>query len=293
MSLKEFCRFAKYHAIGNDYLVIEPGWLPLPPANLIQRLCHRNFGAGSDGILYGPLESKVAEYQLRIFNPDGSEAEKSGNGLRIFCRHMFDSGLVSLNTPFHVETKGGIVRCSVHDEGRTVIVEMGRATFDSREIPVVGDVREVLQESIAVGSHTFSYCAVSVGNPHCVIVLPEISEALAKEAGPLLERHALFPNRTNVQFLKVLDRHHIQIEIWERGAGYTLSSGSSSSACAAVAVRLDLCDSPVTVHMPGGDLAIDVNGDFGIRMSGPVTAVASGSIWQEAVQDLLGANLEG
>jgi diaminopimelate epimerase len=138
----------------------------------------------------------------------------------------------------------------------------------------------VLNESIQIGGKRFMFCAASIGNPHCVVLLATTPE-LARQFGPLIEGHSNFPNRTNVQFLNVLDRANIQIEIWERGAGYTLASGSSSSAAAAVAHKLGLCDGSITVHMPGGKLAIEIGKDFDIRMTGPVTRVAEGSISAE------------
>src|SRR5437660_1165462 len=235
-------KFFKYHALGNDYLVMNPADFPTAlTAAQIKRICHRNFGVGSDGILWGPLPSKKAAFGLRIFNPDGSEAEKSGNGLRIFSRFLWDQQLVRTE-PFSIETLGGVVKSEVLDAGITVRVEMGRVSFWSDEIPVLGKRREVLSELIQAGGKTFSFCAATIGNPHCVVPLPAVNAALANEFGPLLEVHPSFPKRTNVQFMKVLDRNNIQIEIWERGAGYTLASGSSSSAAAAVAHRLGMCE---------------------------------------------------
>jgi diaminopimelate epimerase len=149
---------------------------------------------------------------------------------------------------------------------------------------VTGDPREVLNESIEVGDRTFTFCAATIGNPHCVIPLPDIGESLAREYGALLEVHPKFPNKTNVQFLKVMVRRNIRIEIWERGAGYTLASGSSSSASAAVARKLGLCDASVTVHMPGGTLAIEIGEDYGIRMTGPVTRICDGSLADEMLR---------
>jgi diaminopimelate epimerase len=146
---------------------------------------------------------------------------------------------------------------------------------------MTGPRREVLGEKVSVGGRTFTVSAATIGNPHCVLLLPEISPALARQFGPLLETHASFPKRTNVQFLKVIDRENIQIEIWERGAGYTLASGSSSSAAAAVAHRLGRCEKAVTVHMPGGKIFIEIGDDFSIRMTGPVTKVAEGVIAEE------------
>jgi diaminopimelate epimerase len=273
--------FAKYHALGNDYIVIDPKNLPSPlTVEQVKIICHRNFGVGSDGILLGPLPSKKAKFALRIYNPDGSEAEKSGNGLRIFSRYLWDSKLVG-NKEFAIETPGGIVKATVKERGKTVRVEMGRVSFWSDEIPVTGPRREVINEKITVGGRTFTFCAATIGNPHCVLPLPEISAELARQYGPLLETHPRFPNRTNVQFMKVLDRRNIQIEIWERGAGHTLASGSSSSAAAAVAHRLGRCDRDISVHMPGGVIAIEIGDDFAIRMTGAVTKVCEGIIAKE------------
>jgi len=271
-------RFHKYHALGNDYLVLNPadfpGWT-VPTYDQIRVICHRNFGVGSDGILWGPLPSQQSEVGLRIFNPDGSEAEKSGNGLRIFSRFLWDQKLVK-NTGFTIETPGGHVRSEIKDEGRLITVAMGKVSFDSAKIPVVGAAREVINETIEIRGRAFTYCAATIGNPHCVLPLDEISESLAREYGPGLETHANFPRKTNVQFLKVIDRANIQIEIWERGAGYTLASGSSSSAAAAVAHKLGLVDASVTVHMPGGQIGIEIAPDFAIMMTGTVNKVADG-----------------
>jgi diaminopimelate epimerase len=279
-------RFWKYHALGNDYIVMDPKDLSAPlTVEQVKLICHRNFGVGSDGILLGPLPSTKAPFGLRIYNPDGSEAEKSGNGLRIFSRYLWDRKLVG-DKEFAIETAGGVVKSTVFDSGKMVRVEMGKVTFWSDEIPVAGARREVINEKISVGGKTFTFCAASVGNPHCVLPLPEISEAMAKEYGPHLETHSNFPRRTNVQFLKVLDRANIQIEIWERGAGYTLASGSSSSAAAAVAHKLGLCDNSITVHMPGGKLAIEIGKGFDILMTGPVTKVSEGTIDREMLGGL-------
>jgi diaminopimelate epimerase len=277
--------FFKYHALGNDYIVIDPKhFAPQLTEQNIKLICHRNFGVGSDGILYGPLPSERAPFRLRIFNPDGSEAEKSGNGLRIFCRYLFDRKLVQEDKEFLVDTLGGVVHATVFDGGRMVRVDMGRVSFWSDEIPMTGPRREVLSEDLAVHGRTFKTCAATIGNPHCVIPLPEISDELAKTFGPHIETHPSFPKRTNVQFLQVLDRNNIRIEIWERGAGYTLASGSSSSASAAIARKLGLVDAKVTVHMPGGTLGIEIGDGYAIRMTGPVTKVAEGTIAKEMFQ---------
>jgi len=279
-------RFHKYHALGNDYIVLNPAdfpaWTPAPTLEQIRVVCHRNFGVGSDGILWGPLPSQKSEFGLRIFNPDGSEAEKSGNGLRIFSRFLWDQGLVK-NPNFTVETPGGHVQVEIKEGGKLLTIAMGSVSFDSAKIPVnlTGTPREVINEKLQVLDREFTYCAATIGNPHCVIPLPEISSELAHKYGPHLETHPNFPRKTNVQFLKVLDRKNIQIEIWERGAGYTLASGSSSSASAAVAHRLGLVDRDVTVHMPGGQIGIRIGDGFSIMMTGTVNKVAEGTMHPE------------
>ncbi|HEX6563215.1 MAG TPA: diaminopimelate epimerase [Chthoniobacterales bacterium] len=272
-------RFSKYHGLGNDYLVIDEMGLMKSPER-IRVICDRNFGIGSDGILFGPLPSGSALAGLRIFNPDGSEAEKSGNGIRIFCRHLWERGSVG-GEPFLLETAGGIVRCRVRDPHHEIEVEMGTVSFWSDVIPVMGERREVLDEELDIDGESLRISAATIGNPHCVILRDQVDADLAKRLGPKIERNSLFPNRTNVQFLKVLDQTRIQIEIWERGAGYTLASGSSSSAAAAVARRLGLCGSDVQVQMPGGELKITIGEDFSIVLSGPVTKVGSGTIYDE------------
>jgi diaminopimelate epimerase len=277
-------RFHKYHALGNDYIVLDPrdfpSWRPAPTIEQIRVVCHRNFGVGSDGILWGPLPSQTSQFGLRIFNPDGSEAEKSGNGLRIFSRFLYDQGLAK-QPNFTVEVPGGQVAVALKDNAQLISIAMGQVSFSSEKIPVVGAPREVLNEKIKILDREFTYCAATIGNPHCVLPLTEISADMAHKYGPHLETHANFPRKTNVQFLKVLDRANIQIEIWERGAGYTLASGSSSSASAAVAHRLGLVDRSLTVHMPGGKIGIEIGDAFSIMMTGTVNKVAEGHMHPE------------
>ena len=276
-------RFHKYHALGNDYLVLDPADFPAwkaPDTGQIRVLCHRNFGIGSDGILWGPLPSAKADFGLRIFNPDGSEAEKSGNGLRIFSRYLWDTGRAT-RPSFTIETPGGTVQSVVKESGRLITVAMGSVSFDSRRIPVAGPDREVVGETIEAQGRRFTFSAATIGNPHCVIPVDDLSPELARRYGPDIETNPLFPNRINVQFLRVVDRSAIQIEIWERGAGYTLASGSSSSAAAAVAHRLGLVDRSVTVWMPGGSIGIEIGDGFSILMTGTVNRVADGQLHPE------------
>jgi diaminopimelate epimerase len=277
-------QFWKYHALGNDYLVVEGDeWRDALDDEAVRRVCDRHFGIGSDGILVRQADPAPGVFSLRILNPDGSEAEKSGNGLRIFARYLWDRGLVG-TSPFQVVTPGGAVRCEVRDRGRQVVVDMGRVRFTSKDIPVAGPDREVVQEEMEVRGQPLRFTAATVGNPHCVIVRDAVSADEARSLGPLIECDGRFPKRTNVQFVQVVDRHNIQIEIWERGAGYTLASGSSSCAAAAAARKLGLCDSPVTVRMPGGTLLIEVADDCSVRMTGPVTKVAEGELAEECLE---------
>ena len=175
-------KYTKYQALGNDYLVI-----PFPELGNdfdkrhIKLICHRNYGVGSDGILVGPLRSQACDFRLRILNPDGSEAEKSGNGLRIFARYLWDEGFIKTQ-PFTVETLGGAVTCEVAHDGKNVIVDMGRVSFDSTKIPVFGSPREVLNERMVIGGRSFEFCAATIGNPHCVILCERPTPDLAKRA---------------------------------------------------------------------------------------------------------------
>jgi len=279
-------RFAKYHALGNDYIVIEPtGLAGEMTSDQVRRICERHHGVGADGILLGPYRGTRSDFRLRLFNPDGGEFEKSGNGLRIFSRYLWDRGLVDTQ-PFTISTPGGIVTSQVYEGGGSVTIVMGTVSFDSQQIPVRGPAREVLEETFEVSGRILRYCAATIGNPHCVVLCDRVSAQEAQELGPLIETDARFPNRTNVQFMSVLDRGRIQIEIWERGVGYTLASGSSSCAAAAVAHRLGLCDRQIKVHMPGGAIDISIDVDGAVTMTGAVTKICEGVLSDELFDGL-------
>ena len=284
--------FFRGHGLGNDYLVMDPADLSfkLSPAN-IRAICDRHFGLGSDGILT-PTPSTRADFGLRIYNPDGSEAEKSGNGLRIFARYLHSTGLVTKD-PFTVDTKGGLVTIDLHldkhGDAGSATVAMGTATFDPRALPCSLDVAELIEEPIAAAGRRLTFTGVSVGNPHCVIFKP-IGETWTRadllELGPALENHEIFPRRTNVQLAVPTGPREIFILIWERGAGETEASGSSSCAAASAAVRLGLVRSPVIVAMPGGKLRIDVDPGYSLTMKGPVAEVARGTLSPSFVRTL-------
>ncbi len=280
-------KFYKYHGLGNDYIVLDPAEaLPAPTKKQIQLICHRNFGVGSDGILLGPIDTSQADFGLRIFNPDGSEAEKSGNGLRIFSRYLYDKKKTG-NAPFTIHTKGGVVESRIDNDGKHITVQMGQVSFESRDIPVTGPAREVVNEVIEVDGHKLTFTAATVGNPHCVLLRDKVLETEARAWGPAIEVDSRFPNKTNVQFMEIIDRANIAIEIWERGAGYTLASGSSSCAAGAVAHKLGLCDRKVTVHMPGGLIDLEISEDFFMTMAGPVLKIAEGRLVPEMFEQHL------
>jgi len=276
-------RFVKSHGLGNDYIVLDQDDLSfeLSP-EAIKLLCNRNYGIGSDGILL-LVPSNNADFGLKIFNPDGSPAEKSGNGLRIFAKFLYEHGYTK-KEKFKIETPGGMVTTDLEiKDGRVpnVTVEMGNAIFNSKLIPVEGEDREVVNEELRIDGELLLITAVSVGNPHCVSFVDELDESYLRKIGPHIENHKMFPNRTNVQFAKVLSKDKIEILIWERGAGYTLASGSSSCAVAAAAVKNGLTGRYVNVSMPGGELQIAIREDWSIKMRGPVEEICSGTISED------------
>jgi len=281
-------KFVKSHGLGNDYIVLDKKELSfeLTPET-IRLICHRNYGIGSDGIL---LLTNAGEnsFDLKILNPDGSEAEKSGNGLRIFSKYLFEHGHTDQQS-FFINTEGGKVQSDLKIEDglvKYVTVEMGKVTFTSTEIPVNGEQREVVNEEFRINGDIFNITSLSVGNPHCVIFTDLLDVKYIKKVGPLIENNDLFPNRINVQFAKVISRSSVEILIWERGAGYTLASGSSSCAVAAACVKNGLTDSVVKVIMPGGQLDIEVREDWSIKMKGPVEEVSTGTMSLDIVRKL-------
>jgi len=284
--------FFRGHGLGNDYLVMDLKDLSFSlTASRITSICNRHWGLGSDGIL-ALVPSKTADFGLRIFNPDGSEAEKSGNGLRIFARYLHATGRTK-KQQFTVETKGGLVTITLHldryGDASSVTVEMGQATFQPASLPCTLTINELINQPIAAAGQSLTFTGVSVGNPHCV-VFKQAGQSWSREdllkLGPILENHAYFPNRTNVQLAVPTGPKELFILIWERGAGETQASGSSSCAAASAAVRLGLVKSPVRVKMPGGQLNIEVAKDFSLTMKGPVAEVARGSLSPSFVRSL-------
>ncbi len=259
--------YVKSHGLGNDYIVIDPANVPFKVTpEAVRLICDRHRGVGSDGILL-VSPSNGADFGLRIFNPDGSEAEKSGNGARIFAKFLREHGYTDQDR-FTLHTPGGRVTCVLrHEAGRVaqITVDMGKARFDPLD-------------TIEVDGRRFEVTSVSMGNPHCVVIVPDLADIDVHVLGPKIEIHPAFPKRTNVQFAQVVSRSEVRILIWERGAGYTLASGSSSCAVAAACHRKELVDRDVTVSMPGGELRIAIADDGEIRMHGPVEEICVGDL---------------
>ena len=278
--------FEKYNGLGNDYLVYDcMKNKDKLSENEIIKICNRNFGVGSDGILVGPyIDNRL--YKVKIFNPDGSEAEKSGNGVRIFAKYLKDAGYVKEES-FILKTLGGDVKVNYLNENGTMIkVSMGRLSFESDVIGVTGPKREVVNEKMKFGDNEYKCTCVSIGNPHCVIPVRDVSKNLVCEIGKYSECAEYFPNRINTQIVKILDRNNIKVEIYERCAGYTLASGSSSCAAAGASFKLGLVDNNITVHMPGGNLEIQIDNDYNVNMTGSVESICSVKLKKEFIDEL-------
>jgi len=281
--------FVKSHGLGNEYIVFDSENIDFVlGVQAIKRLCNIHFGIGSDGIVMKVPSSK-ADFGFRVYNPDGSEAEKSGNGLRILCKYLYDYGYAKKRT-FSIETLTDIVYANIVEENNhkaeLIMVNMGKAIFLSRDIPVNSDKPEFIGEQILAGDKKYEVNCVSVGNPHCVVIKEKLDEAEIRKYGPLLENHSIFPNRINVQFAKPISGNEAKILIWERGAGYTLASGSSSCAVASVLVKRGLAQDNLTIHMQGGILKIKVDKDWSVRMTGEVREIARGVLSRELIEDL-------
>lgn len=267
--------FVKSHGLGNDYVVVDTATfgIHLTPER-VRLLCHRNIGLGSDGILEVDARKR---YFVKIWNPDGSEAERSGNGLRIAAKFLAEHGYVK-GDEFTVETVAGPVRTQVYREGdrvSSVRLEMGQATIDRA------------QKSLEVGGKQLDVTVLSVGNPHCVVFGEEMTRGRLFDLGPKIENHASFPKRINVQLAEPLTRNRVRALIWERGAGHTLASGTSSCAVAAACFDRGLVDDHVTIEMEGGTLDIDVASDLAVVMQGPVEEVFVGSLSPDLRERLL------
>ncbi len=273
--IPRMAHYVKSHGLGNDYIVIDPANVPFTVTpEAVRLICDRHHGVGSDGVLLVD-EPRGSDFGMRIYNPDGTAAEKSGNGVRIFAKYLREHGYTTSDR-FRVQTAGGPVgvECVVRD-GRVleVTAEMGTVSFDP-------------QETLDIVGRRLSVTSLSIGNPHCVVFVDDLAEIDAHTLGPKVERHPAFPARTNVQFAEVLSRAHIAIEIWERGAGYTLASGTSSCAAVAACHRRGLVDRAVTVTMPGGDLEVSVGDGYAMRLRGAVEEITVGDFSPDLLRHL-------
>ena len=280
--------FVKSHGLGNDYIVLNQDEIDFNLSReAIIKICDVHYGIGSDGILL-KVPTFKANFGLRILNPDGSEAEKSGNGLRIFAKYLYDYKY-AIDKIFTIETPGGLVRAEITEEvngkAQIVKVDMGKAIFESAKIPVNCDNPECIDETLHLEYKDYLISCVSVGNPHCVILKDELDEKEIKVFGPQIENHPMFPNRINVQFAKVISQNEVEIIIWERGAGWTLASGSSSCAVASVVVKKGLTERNLTIKMPGGNLNIEIDHMWNLKMTGEVREIASGFLSGELVAE--------
>jgi diaminopimelate epimerase len=249
-------RLSKWHALGNDYLLVEPGELtsPLTPGG-VRRMCDYHYGVGSDGLLQ-ILSADRSSASVRIWNPDGSTAELSGNGARIVAAWLARS-----SGSAHVTVR-------VAERAFAADVRDGQIVLD------VGQVEVGEPERLDLGDERVDFIPVSVGNPHAV-VLREPERGELRRLGPRIERHARFPERTNVQLVRVDGAHQLTVGVWERGAGETLASGTSAVAAAAAAVSQRWCESPVAVRLPGGELTVDIDGAGHALLTGPAERICT------------------
>ncbi len=276
--------FVKSHGLGNEYIVLDQAAIDFElTTERIVQLCNIHVGIGSDGILLKVPAGK-ADFGLRIFNPDGSEAEKSGNGLRIFAKYLYDFGFTT-QLEYTIQTLGGMVTAHVleriEEKAFMIKVDMGKANFRASEIPVTFSHEECFDIPVTIDGTEYHFHCVSVGNPHCVILRDQLDEAEIKRVGTFIENHPMFPNRINVQFVKVASPDTVDALIWERGAGFTQASGSSSSAIAAVLVKKGLTNRALMVRMPGGNLKLEVDPDWNLFLTGEVREIATGVLSRE------------
>ena len=273
--------FTKLHGIGNDYIYINAIKHPVEnPKKLAIAMSNRNFGVGSDGLIL-ILPSDKADFTMRMFNADGSEAEMCGNGIRGFAKYVYDHGLTK-KTTIAVETLAGVkqVRYTVKNgKVHTVTVDMGEPILLRDKIPMIGNPGMVIEEDLHVDGVKFSITAVSMGNPHVVIYVEDVKNFPVEKYGPMIENHELFPKRTNVEFVQIVTGKEVIQRTWERGSGETLACGTGASAVTVAGVLTEKTDRRLKVHLKGGNLAIEWNNkDNHVYLTGPAEEVFEG-IW--------------
>ncbi|RNC29473.1 MAG: Diaminopimelate epimerase [Candidatus Dichloromethanomonas elyunquensis] len=276
--------FIKMHGLGNDFICLDH-FVFSPQADyakMARSLCHRQFGVGGDGLI-AILPSEKADARMRIFNPDGSEPEMCGNGIRCFARFLYDAGHVKKEN-FTAETLAGIlkIQLNVHNGYvQGVTVNMGEPCLVPEKIPVLAGSGLAVQEEIKVCTQKLIFTAVSMGNPHCVIFVKDFDSLDFTILGPEIEKHPLFPNKTNVEFVRIDHPGEITIKVWERGAGPTLACGTGACASVVAAALSRFSERKVNAHLPGGDLIIEWAEDNHVYMTGPAAYVFRGSLMEE------------
>ncbi|MCB1886217.1 MAG: diaminopimelate epimerase [Rhodocyclaceae bacterium] len=271
-------KFTKMHGLGNDFVVIDAVRQPVSlSADQVRFLADRHFGVGCDQLLLvEPASTDGVDFRYRIFNSDGGEVEQCGNGARCFVRYVHDKGLTD-KREIRVETCSGVIAPRLEPDGQ-VTVDMGRPVFDPPLIPFVSDSDAVVQ-ALDVAGATVLITALSMGNPHAVQVVADVDAAPVESQGPLIEHHARFPARVNAGFMAVVDRGHIRLRVFERGAGETLACGTGACAAVVAGIRRGLLDSPVRVETRGGQLSIAwAGGDAPVLMTGPAVSVFDAEI---------------
>lgn len=276
-------KFVKMHGAGNDFVVIDGAKEQIPeeqfPA-IARHACDRHLGIGGDGIIL-VLPSRVANFRMRMFNPDSSEAEMCGNGIRCFAKYLYDRKMHT-DVIMSVETLGGVKTLKLNAAGgkvQTVRVDMGEPKLLRSEIPMKGTAGDkVIAEPLKVSGKKFEITCVSMGNPHCVTFVDHVDEFPVEKLGPEVENHPSFPQRTNVEFVEILNQQEIKMRVWERGAGETLACGTGACASAVASMLNDKVQRKVTVHLRGGDLFIEWLGDNKVFMTGPAEEVFDGKV---------------
>ncbi|HJD34736.1 MAG TPA: diaminopimelate epimerase [Candidatus Mediterraneibacter tabaqchaliae] len=277
-------RFTKMQGLGNDYVYVNCFEEKIDnPPELARRISDRHFGVGSDGlIMINP--SDKADFEMEMYNADGSRGEMCGNGIRCVAKYVYDHGLTD-KTDISVETLGGIkyLELTVEDgKVKTVKVDMGKPELEPQKIPIKADGGKAVDEPIRVGGEEYRMTCVSMGNPHAVVFVGcDVKDFPLEEIGPKFENHERFPNRVNTEFVRVIDRHTAEMRVWERGSGETLACGTGACAVAVACVLNGLTEDEVTVRLLGGDLQIrwDREKDT-VYMTGPAEAVFDGE-WME------------
>lgn len=273
--------FTKMQGLGNDYHFIDATTQDVAdPAGLSRQMSHRHLGVGSDGIIL-VLPSETADFRMRIFNADGSEAETCGNGIRCFAKYVYERSMTD-KTEFVIETLAGPNHVVLKTEGGKVVAvcsNMGRPRFDRADIPMEGPPGRVIEEPLDVEGQTFAVTCANIGNPHAVIFVDDATAVPLAEIGPKIERHPKFPQRTNVEFVTVQDRRNIVMRIWERGSGITMASGSGACGAALASMITDRVDRRVNVHLVYGALTVEWADDGFVYQEGPATEVFSGT-WE-------------